>query len=304
MILSAPSYYGKFKCIADKCRHSCCIGWEIGIDANTLNKYKCEQYTLKEEVLSSIDRSDDENCFVMKDDGRCPFLDESGLCRIISECGENYLSDICRLHPRYFNYFEDHAEIGLGMVCEEAARLILSEDDPFTAIPISEISACDNALSLEFVLAQRGKIFDILKKDICLSKKLEHIEALCAVRSNIYSFDEWKSVFSELEILDNEWRDMVSLSEEHPCLADDEKYFERFITYLVYRHIPRSESEENLRAVMGFILISYEMVKNIYYSKNDRSLERLCDIMRLYSSEIEYCEDNVASLIFEFESVL
>ena len=40
MKLYAPSYYKKFKCIADKCEHSCCIGWEIDIDEETLEKYE------------------------------------------------------------------------------------------------------------------------------------------------------------------------------------------------------------------------------------------------------------------------
>ena len=34
-----PNYYDKFKCIADKCRHSCCIGWEIDIDDDTMELY-------------------------------------------------------------------------------------------------------------------------------------------------------------------------------------------------------------------------------------------------------------------------
>ena len=303
MKLFAPQYYKKFKCIADKCRHNCCIDWEIGIDPDTMKKYECSDYSLKDEVLSSIEKSEDGNCFAMKENGRCPFLADNGLCRIISECGEDYLSDICRLHPRYFNYFKNHAEIGLGMVCEEATRLILLEPDPFTAVAISDIS-CHDAISSEFAFEQRGKIFDILKKDTRLCEKLDEIETLYTVRANIYSFDEWKSIFSELEILDDEWCYMLSGACDCECREAEEKYFERFMAYLVYRHIPRSESEENLRAVVGFILASYETVKNIYYSQNDRSFGRLCDIMRLYSSEIEYCEDNVAALIFEFESVL
>ena len=42
MVYAEPDFYGKFKCTAEKCRHSCCIGWEIDIDkkseelANTL----------------------------------------------------------------------------------------------------------------------------------------------------------------------------------------------------------------------------------------------------------------------------
>ena len=39
MKLYAPAYYKNFKCIADKCEHSCCVGWEIDIDKETLDKY-------------------------------------------------------------------------------------------------------------------------------------------------------------------------------------------------------------------------------------------------------------------------
>ena len=40
MKLYAPKYYKNFKCIADRCPHSCCIGWEIDIDRTTLTKYE------------------------------------------------------------------------------------------------------------------------------------------------------------------------------------------------------------------------------------------------------------------------
>ena len=35
-----PNYYKNFRCIADKCRHSCCVGWEIDVDDATMEKYK------------------------------------------------------------------------------------------------------------------------------------------------------------------------------------------------------------------------------------------------------------------------
>ena len=67
MKLFAPQYYKKFKCIADKCRHSCCIDWEIGIDPDTMKKYEGSDYPLKTEVLSSIETSEDGNRFAMKE---------------------------------------------------------------------------------------------------------------------------------------------------------------------------------------------------------------------------------------------
>ena len=35
-----PFYYDDFKCIANDCIDSCCIGWQINIDENTYKKYK------------------------------------------------------------------------------------------------------------------------------------------------------------------------------------------------------------------------------------------------------------------------
>ena len=40
MRIIAPDYYPRFRCIADRCRHSCCIGWEIDIDPDTREKYR------------------------------------------------------------------------------------------------------------------------------------------------------------------------------------------------------------------------------------------------------------------------
>ena len=41
MKLRLPNYYKNFKCIADKCKDSCCsAGWEIDIDDKTAEFYK------------------------------------------------------------------------------------------------------------------------------------------------------------------------------------------------------------------------------------------------------------------------
>ena len=35
--------YDKFKCTADKCKFTCCEGWDINIDQNTFSKWKKEE---------------------------------------------------------------------------------------------------------------------------------------------------------------------------------------------------------------------------------------------------------------------
>lgn len=69
---------------------------------------------------------------------RCPFLNEQGLCEMILRYGERMLCQICRDHPRFRNYWSDRVEMGLGLVCEEAGRLILSRDTPMQLITLED----------------------------------------------------------------------------------------------------------------------------------------------------------------------
>ena len=50
-----PNYYKKFKCIADKCRHSCCVGWEIDIDKDTMRKYSELSHPYGKKIRESIE---------------------------------------------------------------------------------------------------------------------------------------------------------------------------------------------------------------------------------------------------------
>ncbi len=40
MILRTPSFYKDFKCIAGACPDSCCQGWEVDADEQSLEYYK------------------------------------------------------------------------------------------------------------------------------------------------------------------------------------------------------------------------------------------------------------------------
>ena len=55
MKLSVPLYYKSFKCIADRCRHSCCIGWEIDVDSATMEKYRTLNEGYGKDIIDSIE---------------------------------------------------------------------------------------------------------------------------------------------------------------------------------------------------------------------------------------------------------
>ena len=54
MKLVVPNYFKEFKCIADKCKDCCCIGWEIDIDENTAQYYKSLKTDFGKELCQNI----------------------------------------------------------------------------------------------------------------------------------------------------------------------------------------------------------------------------------------------------------
>ena len=147
-----PNYYKKFRCIADKCRHNCCVGWEIDIDDDTLGYYADLDGDFGKKVRQNIDFDDECPHFILKEGDRCPFLAPDGLCEIIKRLGEDALCDICTDHPRFRNFFSEHTEMGLGLCCEEASRIILSSDEPFELVPTDEdFAVCLDDLEKEML---------------------------------------------------------------------------------------------------------------------------------------------------------
>lgn len=129
MRLTVPDYYDRFRCIASRCTDNCCIGWEIGIDPAALADYQSQPGAFGDRLRAAI-QPGDPPFFALTKSGRCPFLNEENLCDIYRQLGESHLCAICDQHPRFHNWFGAEKESGLGLSCEEAARLILFSAPP------------------------------------------------------------------------------------------------------------------------------------------------------------------------------
>ena len=175
MKLFAPSYYKDFACIADRCQHSCCVGWEIDIDPDTLAHYETMTHPYGASVRNSISYQDDPH-FALTAGDRCPHLNENGLCKLIIEAGESSLCEICREHPRFYHATAKGMEVGLGMSCEEACRLILSSDGYDAFCEVSHEDGDPEELFFD-ALPRRDTLYRILSHEtLSHSAKLEEIE--------------------------------------------------------------------------------------------------------------------------------
>jgi len=167
--IAYPDYYPKFVCSADKCKDTCCQHWEIDIDDKTLEYFKSVDGELGEKLMANIVYEDDCQYIKLDSHDMCPFL-ENGLCSLYSKIGEEHISNICREHPRWYNWYSEGKECGLGLCCEEVAKLILDTDYKFTFTETEsdEINedyySPDDMDAEDFLLAKRELLFEFIKK--------------------------------------------------------------------------------------------------------------------------------------------
>lgn len=292
MKLRAPKYYLDFACIADRCKHSCCIGWEIDVDEATRRKYSALRGGYGEEIKKSI--CGDPPHFALRKDDRCPHLDEHGLCRIIREFGEDYLCDICREHPRFYNSTARGREAGLGLSCEEACRIVLSSDNYAEMIEIGED---DGEIDTVFdAVAEREKVYAILSdRNISYAERLRIIAEKYDTAPEKLSDEVWKELISDLEYLDESHRELFSIYSSRTETPDRiEPELERALAYFIYRHTSPAENAEEFRAALGFSLFCERLLASI------ATKATILDCARILSEEIEYSEDNTDAIKTEF----
>ena len=139
MILRYPDIFFKFRCICGDCKDNCCrMGWDIEIDEDTYGYYKGLESELSRRLCENI--YEEDGAYYMGQPDGCPFMDENGLCSVQLECGAEHISEICREHPRFYEWFGDVKEAGLGLCCEEVCCMVMEHDKPilFTEREIDE----------------------------------------------------------------------------------------------------------------------------------------------------------------------
>lgn len=161
-----PSFFDQFKCIGSACTDTCCAGWEIEVDETTAQGYLAEKGAFGDRLRREIGSEPGEYFFKLKNN-RCPFLNKENLCDIFINLGEDRLCDICREHPRFYNWFGDYTEVGLGLCCEEAERILFSNSKPLTFVEEVHTDASDllddESEECEQMLEERKAIFTILQ---------------------------------------------------------------------------------------------------------------------------------------------
>lgn len=316
MDIYAPHYYGDFRCIADKCRDICCIGWEIDIDPVTMETYQAMEGEMGEEIRRSLTTSEDGcSCFKLTEDERCPFLNEKGLCRLILHGGDEMLCEICRMHPRFVNMMPEYTEMGIGLCCEAAADIILSDGQPFTLVKIGEDDeeAFEGSDEAAFVTAARKIILEKLENEESVAEKsgrlletgraldgllddgeFDAVPSVSGRHTPAEFFRENKGLILTLEPLNAQWEDIsgrIGAMTVAPASYDEEERLaaQNLLKYFVYRYFNETLLDYSAFKRLALAVFSADAVEYIM-AVSGMSYK---DAAVLWSKEIEYSAANL-----------
>ena len=298
MKLIAPERYLDFHCIAGACRHSCCIGWEIDIDPESLHRFEQVPGPLGKRLRQNIDTDGETACFRLQgQEERCPFLNQHGLCDLIIELGEDALCQICTDHPRFRSFYADRTEIGLGLCCEAAGKLLLGAEEPMRLIMLGDDGASEPTDPEEQeLLALRDSLFELMQnRSIPIALRVDQLLSVSQV-----DWQDWADFLLTLERLDEHWAELIKQLPHafvQPLDSWLEVPLEQLICCLLYRHLPGALEDGDISGRIRFCALMWHMIARLCAQNACMSLDDLVELTRLYSSEIEYSNENTCAIL-------
>ena len=162
MRVRVPDYFDGFSCLAGACPHSCCIGWEVVLDEDTVRRYQQLPGALGERLRDAMALDGEDVCFPL-DGRRCPFLNQENLCDIHCALGPEATSVTCREHPRFIEDYGPFQEITLSAACPKANELLLGTRDPLTFSERQDNQPTEDGDEwLDWLVPLRDRLLDLL----------------------------------------------------------------------------------------------------------------------------------------------
>lgn len=273
MILRTPSFYKDFKCIAGDCPDSCCQGWEVDADEQSLEYYKTLTGDIRKRIDSVLDKDEFGNTiFRLAHKKRCPFLNQENLCDMHIAIGGEHTPYTCRMFPRFINDFGGTREMGVSFSCPVASDMMWELTEPMHFVDeLNDLPPELNEIDAQtyfYLTKARKKAFDIVQ-DRGLPVKQRLIKLLdfgVEIQQDLEEYQEGDNpiaffdVFRNPELINPQWLERVENGSAKP--VSDEVFNENIASYFIFRYFLTAVNDYDVlskikMAVIGVLIVTY-----------------------------------------------
>lgn len=308
MLVTKPNRDADFRCLASNCPDTCCAGWEIVVDDVSADRFRAMEDAMGKRLQQSLLTVDGETQLRRHPNGRCVLLNDQNLCDLYALYGEGALCRTCRLHPRFVADYGARREVMPGLSCpawietylldEEKVTFVTEEtDDPigYTDIDAALFFKLHRArtAALDMLQDRSLTINDRLRRLLTLAEELDGgVETDCPQEAILPAY---RKKLSALEILTPQWRDLLRQKGGTPYPeAELSPLLEKVLVYDVFRFFLRGVYDGCALPWAKYAVFHALVLRNL--SRHCASKTELCEVIRLYSKEIEHNAENLESL--------
>ena len=296
MKIVKPTFYKTFKCIAGDCPDSCCQGWEVDADSDSLEYYKTLDNSLeiKKRIDSVLSKDEfDNTIFTLAPKKRCPFLNDENLCDMHIAIGGEHTPYTCRTFPRFIYDFGATREIGISFSCPVASDMMYNtESFDFETDINSDLPTLNDIDAEKYFLLYKGRAesYKIAKdKNKSIRERLNDLLDLgVLLQEKLFPYDEggddiaFFEVFKNPELINPEWKEKVenfSLKQ-----VSDTQSNENILMYFLYKYLMQAVYDDDVlskikMAVLGVLI-------NTYFGEDSWTVH-------LWSKETEHSQYNM-----------
>lgn len=296
MKIVKPTFYKNFKCIAGDCPDSCCQGWEVDADSDSLEYYKTLDNSLeiKKRIDSVLSKDEfDNTIFTLAPKKRCPFLNDKNLCDMHIAIGGEHTPYTCRTFPRFIYDFGGTREIGISFSCPVASDMMYNtESFDFETEVNSDLPTLNDIDAEKYFLLYKGRAeaYKIAKdKNKSIRERLNDLLDLgVLLQEKLLPYDEggddiaFFDVFKNPELINPEWKEKVenfSLKQ-----VSDTQSNENILMYFLYKYLMQAVYDYDAlskikMAVLGVLI-------NTYFGEDSWTVH-------LWSKETEHSQYNM-----------
>ncbi len=309
MFITKPNRDGDFRCLASNCPDTCCAGWEIVVDDRSADRFRAMEDAMGKRLQQALVTVDGESQFKRHPNGRCVMLNDQNLCDLYAMYGEGSLCRNCRLHPRFVVDYGARREVMPGLSCPAWIETYLKDEGKVTFVteetddPITDYTDIDAALFFKLYRARTAALDMLQDRSLSIDERMSRLLALAQELDGEEERDcpqtdvlnAYIQKLRSLEILTPQWRELLrQKGEKSTPKADFDPLWEKVLLYDVFRFFLRSVYDGRVLPRVKYAVFHVAVLRQLTGKISNK--KEVCEVIRLYSKEIEHCAENQAIL--------